>query len=55
MGLINTPATFQAMINHILYDLLNNEVLIYTNNILIYMKTIKEYNWLILDILERVL
>ena len=53
MGLINTPITFQAIINHILHDLLNNEVLMYINNILIYTKTIKEYNRLVLDILER--
>ena len=53
MGLINTPITFQVMINHILHDLLDNRVLVYINNILIYAKTIKEYNRLVLDILKR--
>ena len=53
MGLINTPTTFQVIINHILHDLLNNGVLMYINNILIYTKTIEEYNRLILDILEH--
>ena len=52
MGLINTPITFQAIINHILHDLLDNEILVYINNILIYIKTIEEYNRLVLDILE---
>ena len=53
MGLINTPITFQAIINHILHDLLDNGVLMYINNIFIYTKTIKEYDRLVLDILER--
>ena len=53
MGLINTPITFQAIINHILHDLLDNGVLVYINDILIYTKTIEEHNRLILDILER--
>ena len=44
MGLINTPATFQTIINHILYNLLNNEILVYINNIFIYTETIEEYN-----------
>ena len=53
MGLINTLITFQAIINHILHNLLNNEILVYIDNILIYTKIIKEYDQLILDILER--
>ena len=53
MGLINAPATFQIIINHILHNLLDNGVLIYINNILIYTETIEEHNRLILDILER--
>ena len=52
MGFINTPATFQIIINYIFHDLLNNGVLVYMNNIFIYTETIKEYNWLILDVLE---
>ena len=43
MGFINAPATFQAMMNHILHDLLDNEILVYINNMLIYIKTIEEY------------
>ena len=52
MGLINAPTTFQ-IINHILHDLLDNEVLVYIDNIFIYTETIEEYNRLILDILKR--
>ena len=52
MGFINTLTTFQAIINHILYDLLNNGVLVHIDNILIYTKTIEEYNRLILNILK---
>ena len=44
IGLINTPITFQTIINHILHNLLDNGVLVYINNILIYTKTIEEYN-----------
>ena len=44
MGLINTLIIFQIIINYIFHDLLNNKVLIYINDILIYTKTIEEYN-----------
>ena len=53
IGLINMPITFQIIINYILYDLLDNGVLVYINNILIYTKIMEEYDRLILDILER--
>ena len=35
MGLINAPTTFQAMINHIFYDLLDNGILVYIDDIFI--------------------
>ena len=41
------------MINYILYDLLDNGVLVYINNILIYAEIIEEYDRLVLDVLER--
>ena len=53
MGLINTPTTFQIIMNYIPHDLLDNGILVYINNILIYTKTIEEYNRLVLDILKR--
>jgi len=35
-GLCNAPVIFQAMMNHISHDLLDEEVVIYIDNILIY-------------------
>ena len=53
MGFISIPATFQAVINYILHNLLNNRVFIYINDILIYPKTLKKCNRLILDSFTR--
>ena len=53
IGLINAPIIFQSIINHILYNLLNNGILVYIDNILIYAEIIEEYNRLVLDVLER--
>src|SRR5947207_1892735 len=36
--LINVSATFQELINHVLYNHLNEFVIVYLNNILIYFK-----------------
>ena len=44
IGFINAPTTFQAIINHILHDLLDDGVLVYINDIIIYAKTIEKYN-----------
>ena len=52
MGFINTPITFQIIINYIFHDLLDNRVLVYINDIIIYTGIIEEYNRLVLDILE---
>ena len=38
-GLINTPTTFQGYINKILVEKLNVLVIIYLNNILIYIES----------------
>ena len=40
-GLYNAPATFQAMMDHILHDLLDEGVVIYIGDILIYSQTQK--------------
>ena len=53
IGLINTPTTFQIIINHILHDLLDNGILVYIDDILIYTKTIEKHDRLILDIFKR--
>ncbi len=42
--LMNFPATFQAIMNTILKDLINSEkVVVYIDDILIFTKTLKEY------------
>ena len=41
--LTNAPATFQKLINYILHDYLNNFVVVYLDNILVYSDTFKEY------------
>jgi hypothetical protein len=41
-GLTNVPATFQALINNILYEYLDDFVIVYLDDILIFTKEIKE-------------
>ena len=51
-GLTNAPATFQDLINDILRELLNEEVVAYLDDILIYAGvTREEYQQIIQDIL----
>lgn len=52
-GLTNAPATFQAMMNTIFADLLDNGVVIYLDDILIYSKTRQEHVSLVQQILSR--
>jgi hypothetical protein len=42
-GLTNAPVTFQALINDTLEEYLEDFVLAYLDNILIYFKTYKEH------------
>ena len=42
-GLCNAPATFQAMMDDLFYDMLDEGVVIYLNNILIYTENIAEH------------
>ena len=41
--LTNASATFQKLINHVLYDYLNKFVIAYLNNILIFSETKKKH------------
>src|SRR5436190_24201751 len=52
--LTNTSATFQELINHVLYDHLNKFVIAYLNNILIYFKNKENYKKHIKKILKRI-
>jgi hypothetical protein len=51
--LTNTLATFQLYINCVIARLLNNFVVVYLNNILIYFKKDKDYKDYIRQVLER--
>ena len=52
-GLANAPATFQNMINNILREYLNQGVLAYLDNILIYSKNMDEHVVLVRKVLQR--
>ena len=52
-GLVNAPATFQAMINHILCEFLDHGVVVYLDDILIYSKNQKEHEILLKKVLEK--
>src|SRR5436190_3659002 len=51
--LTNTPAIFQELINHVLYDHLNKFVIAYLNDILIYFKNKKDHKKHIKKVLKR--
>lgn len=52
-GLINAPATFQAMMNGILSDLIDIGVLAYMDDVLIYAATLEEHDRLVREVLKR--
>src|ERR1700712_2354959 len=52
-GLANAPASFQAMINAILRDLIDAGVVAYIDDILIYSKTEEEHIALVQEVLRR--
>src|SRR5205809_3788448 len=51
--LINTSATFQELINHMLYNHLNKFVIAYLDDILIYFKNKKNHKKHVKEILRR--
>ena len=51
--LTNAPATFQELINHVLYDHLNEFVIAYLNNILIYFKNEEDHEKHVKKILRK--
>ena len=49
----NTPVIFQRRINHILKKYLDNFVIVYLDNIIIYLNSKKEYKEYIKQVLSR--
>ena len=52
-GLVNAPATFQAMMNTILEEFLDHGVVVYLDDILIYYKPLEDHKALIKQLLAR--
>ena len=50
--LTNAPASFQAMINHVLREYLDNFVVIYLDDILIYLKDLGTYKQHVRQVLQ---
>lgn len=42
-GLTNVPAVFQALVNHVLWDFKNHFVFVYLDDILIFSRSVPEY------------
>ncbi len=42
-GLINAPATFQRLMNYVLHDYLNDFIVVYLDDILVYSDTFEEH------------
>ena len=52
-GLVNAPATFQSMINHIFRDMLNKGMIAFMEDIIAHTKTRDEQDKIILEVLKR--
>jgi hypothetical protein len=52
-GLTNAPAIFQDIINHIFRDMLDQGVIAYIDNVLIYVETEEENDELVKEVLKR--
>src|SRR6266498_1930617 len=52
--LVNTPATFQRLINDILRDYLRKFCLIYLDNIIIYFKSLKDHKRHVRKVLQAI-
>ena len=52
-GLCNASATFQSMMDNIFHDLLDNGVIVYLNDILIYTENVDKHIPLVQEVLSR--
>jgi hypothetical protein len=52
-GLTNAPATFQDMMNHIFRDMLDQGVIAYIDDVLIYAETEEKHDELVKEVLKR--
>ena len=52
-GLCNAPATFQSMMDNIFHNLLDNAVIVYLDDILIYTETVDKHIPLVQEVLSR--
>jgi hypothetical protein len=52
-GLCNAPATFQDMINHIFWDLLDQGLVAYIDDLLIYARTREQHDQIAMEVLKR--
>ena len=52
-GLVNAPATFQAILNTILWEFLDHRVVVYLDGILIYTKSLSEHKPLFKQVLAQ--
>src|ERR1700710_1940698 len=52
-GLANGPATFQAMMNEVLKEFLDQGVVVYIDDVLIYTKTLEDHVILLTKVLKR--
>ena len=54
-GLTNAPAVFQALVNDVLRDMLNQFVFVFLDDILIFSKSLKEHVTHVRKVLQRLL
>ena len=52
-GLTNAPSTFQDMMNHVISDMITLGLLVYMDDFLIYVKTEKEHDQRVREVLRR--
>src|SRR5258706_3965728 len=52
-GLVNAPATFQGMINHIFRDMLDQGIIAYIDDLVMHAKTREEHDKMVFEVLKR--